>query len=104
LTERQKHFEQRLHDDGLLRNGSKFISIKSDAQVIIFSTARLFNGKLNSLVQRSSVVDAVISQVEELETDYLVIYPSIAVTPEDIKPSCLEFINRLRCNIVVCHH
>lgn len=48
-------------------------------------------------------LDKIIAQIEELETDYAVIYPSIAVAIEDIKPSCLEFINRLDCNIVVCH-
>jgi hypothetical protein len=83
IQAKRDYFEARIKEDGLLKNGSMFVA---------------------KAVQGQNPVEELIKHVEELQTDYLILYPSICVGKVELKPSCQEIIDSADCNIVVCHH
>mmetsp|Transcript_5288 Transcript_5288/g.6890 ORF Transcript_5288/g.6890 Transcript_5288/m.6890 type:complete len:402 (+) Transcript_5288:87-1292(+) len=80
--ELESYFNKRMKTDGLLKNGSKFISYCNK------------DGVPN--------LQMILQALEELEADYVVINPHIQVTGAIVPNNCENIISGADCNIVIC--
>jgi len=82
VAEFDKYFTNRMKEDGLTKNGSKFVGIE------------------NTENQPSHLM--LLNALNDLEADYVTVYPHIQVVGAAAANNCALIVEKADCNIVVC--
>lgn len=82
IEEFETYFSTRIKEDGLAKNGSKFIPIPND------------NNEPSHLL--------VLKALDDLEADYVTVYPHIQVVGAAAPNNCALIVEKSPCNIIIC--